>query len=572
MPNASRTASRAALLILSLLSACAASDLSSDGTERESRFRPSGAFGAYLSGRFAAQRSDLGVAAEKLESALSDDPGVPELANQAFLAALLAGRPDVVRLASGLPDNPVAQLVIADYDAKAGRWDQAEARFAGLPPQGLTQVLRPLLVAWAEQGAGHADRALGTLAPVIEGTRFRGVYALHAAAIADLAGQTAEAARLYRVAAADYGPLNLRLGVILASWQARQGAVAEAQRTIADLAGSNGDLAIARQGLEANVAAPAIPNAAAGIAEAYLAMAATLRQQGSESAQLLLRLALDMQPDLTAARILLAEVQDAAKRPTAALATLAEVPSGDPLAAVVALRRASLLDEAGRSEEASQLLDQLAQRYPSRPEPLAQAGDMLRRKSRFADSVRAYTAAIARLGTPTRVNWPLFYERGVALERAGQWPEAEADFEYALRLAPEQPSVLNYLAYSWIERGEHLDRVHAMLERALAERPNDGAIIDSMGWLLLRQGDTVGALKQLDRAVELQPEDAVINAHLGDALAAVGRMREAEFQWRRALNLKPEADDARKLTEKLDALPDGQRPAQASVPPATVPR
>jgi Flp pilus assembly protein TadD len=568
MPNMTRSA----LLFLSLLLACGAGDLSSEANDRVSTYNPSGAFGAFLAGRFAAQHSDLNTAAEKLEAALTEDPGVPELAQQAFLAAALAGRPDAARLAASLPDNPAAQLVLADREAKSGHWDRAETGFSALPQQGLTQVLRPLLIAWAQQGQGRTDAALGTLAPLIEGTRFRGVYALHAAVIADLGKQDAEAARLYGIAVTDYGPLNLRLGVIMASWQARHGMTVEAQRTIAELARANGDLAMVRPELAADVGAPAIRNAADGIAEAYLAMAAALRQQGNESAQLLLRLALDLRPDLSAARLVLAEIQEAAKRSSAALATLEEVPATDPLAPVVTLRRASLLDQTGRSEEASNVLDQLAREHPDRPEPLAQKGDMLRRKNRFAEAADAYSAAIARTGTPTRANWPLFYERGVALERAGKWPEAEADFQYALQLAPDQPNVLNYLAYSWTERGEKLPEARAMLERALGQRSNDGAIIDSLGWVLLKQGDTEAAIKQLSRAVELQPEDPVINGHLGDALAAAGRLREAEFQWRRALNLKPEAEDARKLTEKLEALPTGAAPAQAAVPAATTPR
>src|SRR3954453_21954315 len=157
-------------------------------------------------------------------------------------------------------------------------------------------------------------------------------------------------------------------------------------------------------------------------------------------------------------------------------------------------------------------------------------GDLLRRKNRFAEAAEAYGAAISRTGTPNRANWPLFYERGVALERAGKWPEAEADFQYALQLAPDQPNVLNYLAYSWTERGEKLTEARAMLERALGQRSNDGAIIDSFGWVLLKQSETEAALKQLSRAVELQPEDPVINGHLGDALAAPGRLAEAGFR------------------------------------------
>lgn len=540
-----------------------------DSGENEAKL--SSAFGAYLAGRFAVQSRDLGVAAVEFERALRDDPGIPELSNQAFLAALLSGEALASRLAAGLPDNPLAQLVLADQDGKAGRWLAAEGRFSALPQQqALTQVLRPLLIAWAQQAQGHSDEALNLLEPLVAGTRFRGVYALHAGMIADLAGKTDQAARLYGIAAADYGSANLRLGIILASWKARRGDVAGAQRTIDELTAADGDLAMARQALKANVAALPVRGPADGIAEAYLALAATLREQSAESALVMLRLALDMRPGLTAARILLADIDDAAKQPEAALATLSVVADEDPLAPIVALRRGALLAERGQLEAAEQVFDRLAREHPDRPEPLAQKGDMLRRKERFAEAAAAYSAAIARLGTPSRSNWPLFYARGIALERAGDWAHAEPDLRYALELAPDQPSILNYLAYSWAERGENLDEARGMLERAVAARPNEGAIIDSLGWVMLRQGDSAAAIKQLDRAVELQPEDPVINGHLGDALAAAGRLREAEFQWRRALNLKPDEQDAKKLNEKLAALPDpAVLPANspASAPP-----
>ena len=523
-------------------------------SEQEERL--SEAFGAYLAGRFAVQSHDLTVAAEQFGRVLRQDSAISELNSQAFLAALLSGQPQAAELAENLTDNPLAQLVLADRDGKAGRWAEAEGRFAALPEQQvLTQVLRPLLVAWAQQAQGHTGAALATLAPFVTGQRFRGVYALHAAMIADLGADAGEAARLYRVAANEYGAANLRLSAILASWQARQGLLVEAQRTIDDLTSVDSDLAMARQGLVATIARPAVASASDGIAEAYLALAASLRQQSADTAQIVARLALDMRSDLTAARILLAEIEDGQKQPLAAIATLAAVTDDDPLAPLVQLRRAALFDESGDTGAAQQLLQRLAREYPDRPEPWAQQGDILRRKSRFADSAHAYDSALALVGTPSRSNWPLFYARGIAYERSGDWARAEQDLQYALTLAPDQPSVLNYLAYSWADRGEHIDQARGMLERALAVRPNEGAFIDSLGWVLLRQGDSAGAIRQLERAVELQPEDATINGHLGDALAAAGRTREAEFQWRRALNLNPEPDEAQKLNDKLAALP-----------------
>ena len=546
--------SRGALLVLSLLSACAASDFGQDDQGRTSSFRPTGAFGAYLEGRFAAKRADLDVAADKLAVAARDS-GIPEVLNQAFIAALLAGRGDAAAMAEKLPDNPVAQLVLADRAAQAGRWDEAETRFAGLSPQGITQVLRPLLVGWAQQGAGRTSAALATLQPYYDNGRLRGVMALHAAMIADIGGQTGDAARLYRLAQVEYGSLNLRLGVVLASWQARTGYGGEAQRILAEVAG-NGELAMSRAALEADVSNRAVRTATDGIAETYLAMGATLHQQNAnDTAQILLQLSLVMRPDLTAARLLLADVLETAKRPAAALEALKPVRSSDPLAAVVQLRRAMILDVLGQTAEGTALLEDLARTYPDRPEPLSQAGDMLRRKSRFAEAVTTYDRAVARLGTPSRANWPLFYERGVAYERSGDWARAESDFEYALKLAPDQPAILNYLGYAWVERNVNLDRARQMIQRAVDQQPNDGSFVDSLGWVLLRRGDAVGALKNLQHAVTLQSEDPVINGHLGDALAASGRWREAEFQWRRALTLKPDAEDEKRIVAKLATLP-----------------
>lgn len=543
---------RSALLVLAVLAGGAANDFGLEDASGTSTFEPKGAFGDYMAGRLAVQQGDLDIAADRLRSALAQDAGVAEVASQAFVAAVLAGRPDAARLATGVSDNAVAQLVLADRDAKNENWEQAEARFAALPQQGLTQILRPLLIAWAQQGARRTTAALAGLQPVLEEQRFRGVMALHAALIADLGGFASDAARLYAVARIEYGGLNLRLGQILASWQARQGSLEDARRTVRDMVGTNGDTALAREALERDVENRQVRNATDGIAETYLAMAATLRQQNAnDSAQVLLRLALDMREDFTAARLLLADIQDAGKQAAVAAQTLASVPPSDPLAVVVALRRASLLDGMGQEDEATRMLEDLSRQYPDRPEPLIQIGDGLRRRNRFHEAAAAYDRAVARIATPSRANWPLFYERGIAFERDGQWAKAEADFEYALQLAPEQPNVLNYLGYAWVEQGHEVDRARRMIERAVEQRPNDGAFIDSLGWVQLRQGDAAGALKNLERAVELQPEDPVINAHFGDALDAVGRRREAEFQWRRALNLNPEPNDRARIERKL---------------------
>ena len=307
-----------------LLSACAAAD-PADVPGPASR-PITGASGQLLVGRFAMGQTDVGTAASDLLAALADDPQNLELRQQAFAAAVMAGRPEALTLARDLPDSPAASLVLANDDVRNGNWRAAEAKYGQLPAQGATQLLQPLLRAWAEQGSGATDEALNTLRPFIEGTRFRGVFALHAAMINDLAGRQGDAARLYRLAMVEYGGLNLRLGTVVASWQARGGQEAEARATIRATVQSSPELAIAEPALQLTAGTQQVKNAADGIAEAYLALAAALQRQDATDFSLsLLRLALDLRPDFTAARLLAADIQSREGQIDAASAMLQEL-------------------------------------------------------------------------------------------------------------------------------------------------------------------------------------------------------------------------------------------------------
>ena len=156
-----------------------------------------------------------------------------------------------------------------------------------------------------------------------------------------------------------------------------------------------------------------------------------------------------------------------------------------------------------------------------------------------------------RLGKLDKRHWTILYSRGISLERSKNWKRAEKDFKTALGLSPDQPYVLNYLGYSWVDQGVNLADARKMIERAVKLRPNDGYIVDSLGWAFYRLKKYEAAVKQLERATELRPQDPTINDHLGDAYWRVGRFMEAKFQWQRALNLKPEADQVLLIEKKL---------------------
>jgi tetratricopeptide (TPR) repeat protein len=528
-------------------------------------------FGAYLGGRFADDQGDFSTAATDFLSALASNPMDPALLTQAFMASLMSNRPETLALAAKLPDNEVAQLVLADQDALSSQWDAAEQRFVNLPSQGVAQIVQPVLIAWAQQGAGRTESALATLSQMMQREpRLTSIYALHAGMIADLAGRAADADRFYSMAQGGETVGNLRAAQILASWQARQGRRGVAEATLGALASTNGEFGLVLPGLTRDMAARPVPDANDGIAEAYLAFAAALREQGaSDYALVLLHLALDLRPDLSAARLLMAEIQGDLGQPQQAVAMLDSVPAHDPLAPIAQLHRAELAARLGHVDEAAKSLEQLAHAFPERPEPLEELGDLMRADKRWPAAISAYDRSLALIPHPNMKDWGLYYSRGIAYDRAHQWPKAQADFEHALQLAPDQPYVLNYLAYAWTEQGHNLEQARQMLQKAVALDPNDGAIVDSLGWVLLRLNDGPAAVRELEHAVELEPEDPTINGHLGDAYWHVGRKLEAQFQWRRALDLNPEPDDVAKLEAKLRGVPEappGRQGASAAQP------
>ena len=560
---------RSLLLILSLLSACGAAEWapatmaladsvaatgpSTPGPAPRRRAPQPPGSAALLTGRFASSQGDIDIAAQAYQRALVADMDNEDLRQQAFLTSLMAGRPEAERLAGLLGRNQEAQLMLAGRDAKAGAWAQAEARFAALPREGATEVMRPMLIAWAQFGRGQTDAALATLQPLVESRRFRAFYALHAALIADLGDRRPLAERLYRTAQTEFGGTgHLQLGRQIASWEARQGNAAQAQSALRGMAGGNDDIMVALPALLADAAAPQVRNALDGLAETYVVIASVLRgQDSSDFALVLSRLALQLRPDLAVARILAAEIVGNGKRPELALELLAPIRADDPLHGMVQMRQARLLQKLERSDDALRMLEDVARAQPDRPEPQGLIGDILRIKRRFPEAVQAYDKAIALLGTPQPAHWPLYYDRAIALERSKQWERAEADFLQALRFVPDQPFVLNYLGYSWAEQGRNLEQAKAMIERAVQQRPNDGSMIDSLGWVAMRMGDTATAVRLLERAAELEPADATVNGHLGDAYWEAGRRLEAVFQWRRALNLKPEPEEKERLEGRL---------------------
>jgi len=261
-----------------------------------------------------------------------------------------------------------------------------------------------------------------------------------------------------------------------------------------------------------------------------------------------------LRPHLAVAQLLLADLLTADDKPQQSLAILTAIPANSRYAWSAQLRVAANLESLGHIDEAVAQLQAMAAQHPDRASAEIQLGDLLRGQKRFVEAAGAYSEAARRLkaaGSPP--HWALYYSRGIAYERSGQWSLAEADLEHALELKPDQPLVLNYLGYSWIDRGEKLKRGLKMIEKAVSLRPEDGYIVDSLGWAHYKLGDYAGAISYLEKALELVPDDPTINDHLGDAYWKSGRTLEARYQWRQALAFKPDKEDVKPIEAKLES-------------------
>ena len=293
-----------------------------------------------------------------------------------------------------------------------------------------------------------------------------------------------------------------------------------------------------------------------GMAEAYFTLAAILASETSATFTLLnARAATTLRPDHVDALVLVGELFESQERHDLAAAALTRVPRDDPSFFGAEITRAEVLMASGKEDTAVEVLRALTRSHPDRVSVWTAFGDVLRRLERFAPAAEAYDRAIALAGEDA--GWFLYYARGISRERDGAWVGAEDDFRTALELNPGQPLVLNYLGYGLVEKRQNLDEALSMIEQAVAARPDDGYITDSLGWVYYRLGRLNDAVEPMERAVELRPLDPLINDHLGDVLWSVGRKREAEFQWRRALSLEPEEQEdriRRKLEVGLDTV------------------
>ncbi len=516
--------------------------------------------GAYLAARVASTENDYRSAVNWYERALKSDPENHPLLEGNMISALGAGdMKTALMLAQKLEalnaKSQSSYFPLLAAQAEAGDWQgvldgQKNGRNVG-------KLLDGLSVAWAKAGLGKMTEALAdfdTLAKT-EGLGSFAMYhkALAMASVGDYEGAEAIFA----------GPEGERIASLRRAVIARAEILSQLEKNPAAIkalddnypAGQDAGIDALRMRLIAGDTVPydIATDAKQGMAEVFFTLATALNGQADNNYTLIhSRIASYLRPDHTEALLLTAGILNAQGQYDLAVETFAKVPADNPTFYVAEIGRSEALYASGKKEAAVEVLEALARSHGKIIAVQVALGDALRQTEKYEAATKAYDAAIALVSKPTAGDWLLFYSRAICHERQKRWPQAEADFQRALELSPDQPQVLNYLGYSYLERKVNLDVALKMIQRAVDRQPDSGYIQDSLAWALFQLGRYKDAVAPMEKASLLEPVDPIVTDHLGDIYWAVGRTLEAQFQWRRALSFGPEEKDAVRMRRKLE--------------------
>jgi tetratricopeptide (TPR) repeat protein len=521
--------------------------------------------------RVAALTNDPKVAARHYAATLGDAPAGTGVAERAVYSALVAGdyglAAGVARRAGEEGERSgLVQITLASDAISRGRSELAIKTLQAAELRNFNRMIGGNLEAWAMLDTGEVDAAEARLRQNMTGEPQLDNATMHMLGLLQMsAGRDAEARQTFETLWAAGGRLAVATEAdarLMSARGERAGALARLD-AFRDAAGANPAHSLLRAQIENGEAvAPTRLTTRQGAAlSVYLPAATLLAQTNDGVAAAYFALAIALDPGLHEARLLLAQAHIQGDRPDQALRVLSDVPGASPYYASARSMAASTLLAEERGDEALRVAAEALAAKPDRSLQL-QLANLHSALDRHAEAEAIYSDIIVSDEEAGAPDWRAVFLRGTARERQDKWELAEADLQRALELQPDNATILNYLGYSWIDRGLKLEEGLGLIRRAVALEPNSGQIVDSLGWAHYRLGQYDEAVQYLERAVELEPADPVLNDHLGDAYRQTGRKKEAGFQWRRALTLDPDPDDRAAIEQKLKAgLPPPGEPS-----------
>ncbi len=523
--------------------------------------------GAYLAGRIAEIDNNLPVAIAYYRQALVFDPFNQSMKRDLLLSYLTDGQLDealpFARALKNVPEVERFSRIVLAIEAFNNKHYRTARTNLNLSQQSeMDRLATGLMGAWTFLGEGRPKDALSAITK-LDGPVWYDLFKTYISAlIADSAGQPKTADKFYAQAVADKEGGSAapdtyeRIIYAYADFKQRQGDKAGAIRLVEEaeqILSGRVILREVRTKLEkGEKLEPQLRSPQQGAAEVLYSLGTAINRGGAEAfATLYLQMAGGLRKNHDATLFQLGDIAAKLRQPEKAIQYYSRVADKSPYKRDAEMQLALNLAEIGKTDEAIEHLKNNLRENDKDNRSYLALGGVYAQKEDWANAARTYDQAVAEIKTPERSDWSVFYQRGIAYERLKEWDKAEPNFRKALELFPNQPQVMNYLGYSWVDRGENLQEALQMIRKAVEMRPQDGYIVDSLGWAYYKLGRYQDAVAELEKAVKLRPEDPTINDHLGDAYWQTGRGLEATFQWNHAIAGKPEPADLARIEKKL---------------------
>ena len=513
-------------------------------------------YGDYLVGRVAHIRQDYDVAAKyyvkSIEKGLVND----DIISKTYIILASQGNIEEAKKYANMArekgdKNNFIDVINAVHAFKLKEYKQARKEIDQISEKTYKNLIAPLFSAWSYVGEKDYNRAKNELQKISDIDEMKTVYNIHYALIAEYFGYDDEAQNSYDTIINDTrADISFRALQLISNFFVRHGQKERALKLINKYYGAS-NMKEMLSSLSDKIknddekTAAIVNSPDIGVSEVFLEVALLFKAVpvGYDYAQMYISISRYFNPDNDIAKLAMADIYEERELYNEANRYYDAIDKNSEVYYSAQIKKANNLSIQKKYDEAIKVLKKVSKANPNNIQVLSNIGDILRISNNQPDAIKYYQEAIKSIFYESEKHWPIYYALAVSYDRNNEWNKAEEYLQKALTLSNRHPQVLNYLGYSWLKHNTDINKAASFILEAYEKEPNDGVIIDSLGWVYFNIGEYQRAIAYLEKASELNPQNAVISDHLGDAYWFGGRKYEAVFLWKQALKQKEEQEE-----------------------------
>lgn len=531
----------------------------------DNKVREANQYGAYLAGRVAHIRHNLNIAADYYMQVAQKTPDQHYLPNQLYIMLTSQGRIDEavpfakISLEKG-DKSPFIYNIISAQNSKNEQHKEAIDNAYKVYNPFSQSLPAPLISAWSYAGMNNYPQAIKALEPIAKANGMQGIYLFHAAAISDFLGKNKEADQYYTQLLnipnmeLSFFPLQVVSNFYLRNNNKDQAINA----TKKSLNRNNVMLRDLLKNIENsdNSVKPILTSSNIGLSDAMFSVALILQQEQTTAdlSMLFASISSYLNPNYSLPQLLIADTLEKREMYPEANIEYEKIGKDDYAYYTAQFQRAKNFIKMKDYGNAELIFRHLYNQYPPNPDVLTHLAETLRLSGNNKEAINYYQKAIDSYPESQKNEvWPLFFAMATSYNDNGDQDLAEQYFRKVLDIKPNRITQ-NHLGYVLMQRGKNVEEAFDLIVTAYNQSPDEGNIVDSLGWAFYRLGKYDEAVKYLEKASNLAPSEALIYDHLGDAYWQTGRKHEAVFQWNHAIALKDNSGelDKEEVSKKIE--------------------